>query len=107
MKAILKSRLLLQVYLQPENQMPRKNVSLRKSDKNPKGGLSASGRKRINRLTGSNLQAPVTSEQAKKSAKAAARRRSFCARMSGVKGPMKDDKGRPTRKALALKKWDC
>lgn len=87
--------------------MPRKNVSLRKSDKNPKGGLSASGRKRINRLTGSNLKAPVSREEAKKSPKAAARRRSFCARMSGVKGPMKDDKGRPTRKALALRKWDC
>jgi hypothetical protein len=27
--------------------------------------------------------------------------------MSGVPGPMKDSKGRPTRKALALKKWDC
>ena len=22
-------------------------------------------------------------------------------------GPMKDDKGRPTRKALSLRKWDC
>jgi hypothetical protein len=27
--------------------------------------------------------------------------------MSGVKGPMKDEKGRPTRKALSLKKWNC
>jgi len=26
--------------------------------------------------------------------------------MSGVKGPMKKN-GKPTRKALALKKWDC
>lgn len=24
-----------------------------------------------------------------------------------MEGPMKDDKGRPTRKALALRKWDC
>jgi hypothetical protein len=87
--------------------MPRKNVSLRKSDKSPGGGLSAAGRARINRLTGSKLKAPVSREQAKKSPKAAARRKSFCARMSGVKGPMKDNKGRPTRKALALKKWDC
>jgi hypothetical protein len=22
-------------------------------------------------------------------------------------GPMKDEKGRPTRKALSLRKWDC
>jgi hypothetical protein len=27
--------------------------------------------------------------------------------MSGMPGPMEDDKGRPTRKALALRKWDC
>jgi hypothetical protein len=26
--------------------------------------------------------------------------------MSGVKGPMKDEKGRPTRKALSLKKME-
>ena len=39
--------------------------------------------------------------------KRAARRKSFCARMKGVKGPMKDSKGRPTRKALALKRWRC
>ena len=33
------------------------------------------------------------------------RRISFAARFGGMKGPMKDDKGNPTRKALALKKW--
>jgi len=27
--------------------------------------------------------------------------------MGGVKGPMKDSKGRATRKALALRKWKC
>jgi len=84
-----------------------KNVSLRKSDKSKKGGLTESGRRRINRLTGSNLKAPVTAKQAKKSPKAAARRKSFCARMEGNKGPMKDSKGKPTRKALALRRWDC
>lgn len=39
--------------------------------------------------------------------KAAKRRKSFCARMSGMKGPMKDEKGRPTRKAMSLKRWNC
>ena len=88
--------------------MPKKkSVSLTKKDKNPKGGLTAAGRKKLNRETGSNLKPPVSSKQAKKSPKAASRRKSFCARMSGVKGPMKDSKGRPTRKALALRKWDC
>jgi hypothetical protein len=33
--------------------------SLRKSDKNPKGGLTSSGRSRYNRATGSNLRPPV------------------------------------------------
>lgn len=39
--------------------------------------------------------------------KAAKRRKSFCARMSGMRGPMKDDKGRPTRKAMSLRRWNC
>jgi hypothetical protein len=27
--------------------------------------------------------------------------------MGGMAGPMKDEKGRPTRKAAALKRWKC
>lgn len=77
----------------------RKGVSLRKEHKNPSGGLSEAGRKYYNRKTGSNLKRPQP--------EGGPRKRSFCARMSGVKGPMKDEKGRPTRKALALRKWKC
>lgn len=84
-----------------------KSVSMTKKDKNPKGGLTQSGRDKYNRATGGNLKPPVSAKEAAKSPKAAARRASFCARMEGNKGPMKDEKGRPTRKALALKKWDC
>ena len=43
----------------------------------------------------------------KKGSKAAKRRASFCARMKGMPGPMKKPSGKPTRKALALKKWRC
>ena len=43
----------------------------------------------------------------KPDSKAAKRRKSFCARMSGVKGPMTKPSGKPTRKALALRKWNC
>ena len=78
----------------------------RKEGKNPEGGLNAAGR-RSAKAQGMNLKPPVSASQAKKSPKAAARRRSFCARMSGMPGPMKDEKGRPTRKALSLRKWDC
>lgn len=78
----------------------------RSAGKNPEGGLNEAGRRSAKRQ-GMNLKPPVSSSQAKKSPKAAARRRSFCARMSGMPGPMKDEKGRPTRKALSLRKWDC
>jgi hypothetical protein len=79
----------------------------RKEGKNPEGGLNAKGRASYKAETGGTLKPPVSSKQAKKSPKDAARRKSFCARMGGMPGPMKDSKGKPTRKALALKKWDC
>lgn len=78
-----------------------------KKYQNPKGGLNRAGRAYFKKKTGAKLKPPVSKEQAKKSPKAAKRRKSFCARMKGVSGPMKDKKGKPTRKALALKKWDC
>ena len=80
---------------------------VKKVHQNPKGGLNAKGREYFKRTEGANLKPPVSAKQAKKSPTAAKRRKSFCSRMSGVPGPMKDEKGRPTRKALALRKWDC
>lgn len=62
-------------------------------------GLTAKGRAKINKATGSNLKAPQP--------QGGARKDSFCARMGAVKGPMKDEKGQPTRKAAALKRWKC
>jgi hypothetical protein len=80
-----------------------------KGYKNPTGGLTQKGRDHYNRETGGHLKAPVTTppSKLKKDSKAAGRRRSFCARMGGVKGPMRDEHGKPTRKALALRKWNC
>ena len=54
---------------------------------------------------GSKLKTAVTGK-VKKGSKAAARRKSFCARMSGVKGPTSKD-GKLTRKGAALKRWRC
>lgn len=79
----------------------------RSEGKSPSGGLNALGRASYKRETGGELKPPVSADAAKSSPKKAARRKSFCARMSGNPGPMKDEKGRPTRKALALRKWDC
>ena len=84
----------------------RKQVNLRTEHKSKTGGLTKKGRDKINRETGSNLKAPVTGK-VKPGSKAAKRRASFCARMSGMPGPMKKPNGEPTRKALALKKWRC
>jgi hypothetical protein len=78
----------------------------RKEGQNPEGGLNAKGRASL-KAQGQDIKPPVSAKQAKKSPKAAARRSSFCARMGGMEGPMKDEKGRPTRKALSLRKWDC
>ena len=74
------------------------------------GGMTKKGVEAHRRQNpGSKLQTAVTTKPSKlkPGSKAANRRKSFCARMSGVEGPMKDEKGRPTRKALALKKWNC
>ena len=72
----------------------------RKEGKNPSGGLNERGRKSYERENpGSDLKAPQP--------EGGPRKRSFCARMGGMPGPMKDEKGRPTRKALALRKWKC
>ena len=83
----------------------KKSVSLKiGKHKSRTGGLTAAGRKKYNNATGSNLKPPVTESNPK--GKRAGRKKSFCARMSGVKGPMKKN-GKPTRKALALRKWKC
>jgi len=69
-----------------------------KKYQNPKGGLNEAGRKHFESKDGGNLKAPVKTGTNP-------RRVSFAARFAGMAGPMKDDKGQPTRKALALKAW--
>jgi len=79
----------------------------RKEGKSPSGGLNAKGVASYRRENpGSKLKMAVTGK-VKPGSKAAKRRKSFCARMSGMKGPMKKPNGKPTRKALALRKWKC
>jgi hypothetical protein len=79
-----------------------------KGHKSSTGGLTQKGRDAYN-AKGANLQAPVTTPPSKLKAgsKAANRRKSFCARMGGMEGSMKKPNGEPTRKALALRKWNC
>ena len=82
----------------------------RKEGKNPAGGLNAKGVASYRAANpGSKLKMAVTTKPSKlkPGSKAANRRKSFCARMGGMPGPMTKPNGKPTRKALALRKWNC
>lgn len=61
------------------------------------GGLTAKGRAKYNRATGSNLQAPVTGK-VKRGSKAWKRRRRFCSRSRSWTGP---------RGKAARRRWRC
>jgi len=69
-----------------------------------KGGLNAKGRAKAKREEGANLKPPVT--ESKPTGKRKARKKSFCARMGGVKGPTSKG-GKLTPKGAALKRWKC
>ena len=82
----------------------------RKAGKDPKGGLNRKGIASYRKEhPGSKLSMAVTTPPSKLNpdSKSAKRRKSFCARMSGMEGPMKKPNGEPTRKALSLRKWNC
>lgn len=70
----------------------------RKEGKNPSGGLNEKGRASL-RAQGHDIKRPQP--------EGGPRKDSFCARMTGMPGPMKDENGKPTRKALSLRKWKC
>lgn len=81
----------------------------RSAGKNPKGGLNAKGRASA-KAQGMNLKPPVKKAEAKKSPKAAARRKSFCARMEGMKKKntsSKTAKDPNSRINKSLRAWDC
>ena len=81
----------------------------RSAGKNPEGGLSEAGR-RSAKKEGMNLKRPVSASEAKKSPKAASRRKSFCSRMSGMKKKLTSSetaRDPNSRINKALRKWDC
>ena len=81
----------------------------RKAGKNPAGGLNAKGRASA-KAQGMNLKPPVKKAQAAKSPKSAARRKSFCARMEGMKAKntsAKTAKNPNSRINKSLRAWDC
>ena len=79
----------------------------RSEGKNPDGGLNAKGRASYSK---GHLKPPVSAKQAAKSPKSAARRKSFCARMSGMKKHLTSAKTANdpnSRINKSLRKWDC
>ena len=78
---------------------------MRAIHKSKTGGLTAKGRAYFKRKFGNNLKPPVT--ESNPTGKRLKRKKSFCARMKGVKGPLTKPNGKPTRKKLALDKWKC
>jgi len=91
--------------------MAKSEAWTRKEGKNSKGGLNEKGRKSYEKAhPGSDLKAPVKKEQAKKSPKSAARRKSFCARMEGMKKQntsAKTANDPNSRINKSLRQWDC
>jgi hypothetical protein len=64
-------------------------------------GLTAKGRAKYNKATGSKLKAPAPNPKTKADA---GRKKSFCARMSGV---VAKAKGPAERAKASLKRWNC
>ena len=89
--------------------MPKSPAWQRSAGKNPKGGLNAKGRASA-KAQGMNLKPPVKAAQAKKSPKAAARRKSFCSRMEGMRAKntsAKTARDPNSRINKSLRAWDC
>jgi hypothetical protein len=88
-----------------EKMMAKKGVSLSvgRGEKLPvsKGaGLTAKGREKYNRETGSNLKAPAPNPKTEADK---GRKASFCARMGAVAAKAKDGE----RAKASLKRWKC
>ena len=74
----------------------------RKEGKNLEGGLNAKGRASYNKANGGHLKAPQP--------KGGPRKKSFCARMSGMKAKLTSEKTRndpDSRINKSLRKWQC
>ena len=86
--------------------MSKKSVSLSvgRGEKRPTSqgaGLTAKGREKYNRETGSNLKAPAPNPKTEADK---GRKASFCGRMQGV---VDKAKGPAERAKAALKRWKC
>jgi hypothetical protein len=87
-----------------QRKLKRKRMLMEKALKDPKGGLTAEGRKHFNRTTGSNLKAGVKGKA--DTPEKMRRKGSFLTRFfTNPSGPMVNEKGEPTRLALSANAW--
>jgi hypothetical protein len=103
------TRLDVQLFLtqRGESLMAKSEAWTRKEGQNPEGGLNAKGRASL-KAKGQNIKPPVSKEQAKKSPKSAARRKSYCARSAGQAKDFPKAAADPnSRLNKARRKWDC
>ena len=85
--------------------MAKKSVSLsvgrgEKLSTKAGAGLTAKGRERYNKATGSNLKPPAPNPKTKADE---GRKKSFCARMGGVVAKSKN----ADRAKASMKRWNC
>jgi hypothetical protein len=75
--------------------------------KNPKGGLTAAGRRAFKRSEGAHLKPGVKKSKSEMSTEEMRRKGSWASRFYGRKKlpPLLDKKGRPTRLALTAHAW--
>ena len=95
-----------------DKNLEESEVWTRKEGQNPEGGLNRRGVEAYNRKHGGHLQTAVTTKPSKlkKGSKAANRRKSFCARMGGMKKRLtsaKTARDPDSRINKALRKWNC
>ena len=86
--------------------MPKTPAWTRKEGKDPKGGLNAKGRASA-KAQGMNLKPPAPNPKTEKDA---ARKKSFCARMGGMKAKLTSEKTARdpnSRINKSLRAWDC
>ena len=101
-----------QALLEKKGTMPKK-FSVKSGDKSAAGGLTAKGVRRYRAANpGSKLKTAVTTKPSKlkKGSKSAKRRKSFCARMGGMKKRLTSKKtasNPDSRINKALRKWNC
>ncbi len=87
--------------------MPKTPAWTRKAGKDPQGGLNAKGRASYNASTGGNLKPPAPNPKTDADAK---RRKSFCARMEGMKAKNTSSKTASdpnSRINKSLRAWKC